>query len=243
VRGGACCSARGVIEVSVLTTSEVASSSRRAALQESSFREFCSRPENKGMVQKTQKAEVKKVQQAEEQMRALKFRDVVLAAEPQAQKAVAPFLQVPILRRVVQTMANDERGDFTAWATNPLVLEYLGLAKKALDEGLMTEAEAEHLMLAQIKVRGGRTGRPCLLARPSISELTRPARGAGPEVEPGRGGVQGPHAAQGSTGHGAAGGRTQRAAAGAQRRQHGISRQAIRPGHGCVPPVHQTHER
>lgn len=104
-------------------------------------------------MEKTQRAEVRKVHKAEEHLRALKFRDVVLAASPEAQRAVAPFLKVPVLRRIVQTIANDPSGDFTKWATNPLVLEHLSVAKKAIDDGLITEQEAEHLILAQVKAR------------------------------------------------------------------------------------------
>jgi hypothetical protein len=121
--------------------------------QETSFREFCAQPENRALVERTQKAEVTKVHKAEQQARALKFRDVVLSSSPEAQRAVAPFLKVPVLRQIVQTIANDQRGNFSQWATNPTIIEYLSLAKKALDDGLMTEAEAEHLILAQIKVR------------------------------------------------------------------------------------------
>ena len=105
------------------------------------------------MVEKTQRAEIRKVHRTEEQLRALKFRDVVLASSPEAQRAVAPFLQGPVLRRIVQTIANDPGGDFTKWATNPLVLEHLAVAKKAIDDGLITEKEAEHLILAQVKAR------------------------------------------------------------------------------------------
>ncbi len=178
-------------------------------------------------MEKTQRAEVRKIQLAEQQALAVRFREVVLAAEPEAQRAIAPFLQVPVLRRVVQTMANDERGDFSHWATNPLVLEYLHMAKKALEDGLITEQEAEQLMIAQAKARVSSLSSVC-------SRALTPAR-AGPEVEPGGGDrVQGAHAAARAPRHGAAGERAERAADGAERRQRRIPRQALRRRDGCV---------
>jgi len=119
--------------------------------QESSFRQFCALPENKKMVEKTQQAEIRKVHKTREQLQAIRFREVVLSSTPEAQRAVAPFLQVPVLRRIVQTIANDPAGEFSKWATNPMILEHLSVAKKAMEDGLITEQEAEHLVLAQIK--------------------------------------------------------------------------------------------
>lgn len=62
-------------------------------------------------------------------------RPQVLASEYEAQKAVAPFLHTPVLRRIVQTFTNDERGDFGKWATNPRVIEMLREAQRIIDEG------------------------------------------------------------------------------------------------------------
>ena len=103
------------------------------------------------MVEKTQQAEIRKVHKTREQLQAIRFREVVLSSTPEAQRAVAPFLQVPVLRRIVQTIANDPAGEFSKWATNPMILEHLSVAKKAMEDGLITEQEAEHLVLAQIK--------------------------------------------------------------------------------------------
>ncbi len=59
----------------------------------------------------------------------------VMDAELEAQQAVAPFLSIPVLRRLVQTFANDPRGDFSKWATNPLVIDMLRQAKQLIQEG------------------------------------------------------------------------------------------------------------
>lgn len=64
---------------------------------------------------------------------------------------MAPFLDVPVLRKIVQTLTNDPRGDFDQWAKNPLILKMLSEAKKALEEKRFTEEEAEHLILQYIK--------------------------------------------------------------------------------------------
>ena len=58
----------------------------------------------------------------------------VLASEVDAQKAVAPYLEHPLLRKIVQTFTNDPRGDFAQWATNPLVISML---EQASDLGKM----------------------------------------------------------------------------------------------------------
>jgi len=74
----------------------------------------------------------------------------VLETEYSAQRNVAPFLKIPVLRRIVQTFTNDEHDDFGRWADNPLVLQMLGQAKALLDEGRMSEPEMEALLLAQL---------------------------------------------------------------------------------------------
>jgi hypothetical protein len=105
-------------------------------------------------VAKTQRAEIRKVKAAETQATALRFREAVLAAPPAAQRAIAPYLAIPCLRRVVQTLANGEEGDFGRWASNPLVLEHLAAAKRALEDGVLTEEEIERVMVAQVQARG-----------------------------------------------------------------------------------------
>ena len=126
---------------------------RPSRAQEMSFREFCARPENKPLVEKTQKREIKTAQRAQNNEAAALFRERFLAASPEAQVAMAPFLKVPVLRRIVQTLTNDERGDFGQWATNPAVLELFTAAKEAIDSGRMSEVEAETLLLAHAKAR------------------------------------------------------------------------------------------
>ncbi len=110
----------------------------------------------------------------------------VLETEYSAQRNVAPFLKVPVLRRIVQTFTNDEYEDFGRWANNPLVLQMLQQAKALLDEGRMSEPEMEALLLAQLAspalaaqpggdARGARTVR--LAAEqlvPALNEHVRP---------------------------------------------------------------------
>ena len=66
---------------------------------------------------------------------ALRGGHAVMEAEYDAQKAIAPFLGNRVLRRIVQTFANDPSGDFGKWATNPRVVGMLREAKKLMDEG------------------------------------------------------------------------------------------------------------
>ena len=139
--------------------------------QEASFREFCARPENKPMVEKTQQREIRTAQRLQNNDLASRFRERFMAASPEAQRSMAPFLKVPVLRRIVQTLTNDERNDFGHWATNPAIVEMLSAAKEAIETGRMTEVEVEHLLLAHAKARPLRGGRcaaragACLLAR------------------------------------------------------------------------------
>jgi len=148
-----------------------------AAPQEQAFREFCALPENAKLVEKSQRSEMRKIRRNAEQAAAIRFREVVLASPPEAQRNIAPYLAIPVLRRVVQTMTNDEQGDFGRWACNPLVLSMLRETRQALADGRMTEAEVERLLIAQAKARAARGGGA---ARGSESLLTsfarRPAR-------------------------------------------------------------------
>ena len=81
------------------------------------------------------------------------FRERFLSLPPPAQAALAPFLPCAPLRRVVQTLFNDERGDYAAHATNPRVLAMLQEAKDAIDGGYMTEEEVSRLLVAYAKAR------------------------------------------------------------------------------------------
>ena len=88
-----------------------------------------------------------------------RFGMQVLEADYSAQRNVAPFLKIPVLRRIVQTFTNDEHEDFGRWAHNPLAIQMLQQAKDLLDEGRMTEAEMEALLLSQMQARNlGRLG-------------------------------------------------------------------------------------
>ncbi len=83
-----------------------------------------------------------------------RFGMQVLEADYSAQRNVAPFLKIPVLRRIVQTFTNDEHEDFGRWAHNPLAIQMLQQAKDLLDEGRMTEAEMEALLLSQARSLG-----------------------------------------------------------------------------------------
>jgi hypothetical protein len=122
-----------------------------ARAMEASFKEFLARPENRALVEKHQRREVKQALQVQERDAALRLRDAVLDADLDAQAAVAPFLRSRVLRRVVQTFANDVAGDFGKWATNPRVVEMLTAAQRLIDEGRLGEAEAEEYMLRALR--------------------------------------------------------------------------------------------
>ena len=139
---------------------------RPARAQEASFREFCARPENKPLVEKTQQREIRTAQRLQSNDLAARFRERFLASSPEAQRAMAPFLKMPFLRRIVQTLTNDERNDFGHWATNPAIIELLTAAKDAIESGRMSEGEAEQLLLAHAQARPPRgRGWARLLAR------------------------------------------------------------------------------
>lgn len=76
----------------------------------------------------------------------------MLQASYEAQQNVAPFLDYPVLRKVIQTFTNDARGDFDIWATNKQALSMLQQAKHLLDTGALTEDELEQNMLRQLQV-------------------------------------------------------------------------------------------
>ena len=126
------------------------------------------------MVEKTQQREIRTAQRLQNNDLASRFRERFLASSPEAQIAMAPFLKVPVLRRIVQTLTNDERNDFGHWATNPAIIEMLTAAKDAIESGRMTEAETEHLLLAHAKACARRGG--LRAARASARLLTRRGR-------------------------------------------------------------------
>jgi hypothetical protein len=99
---------------------------------------------------KQQRKEIRQMEAHAEESSARDFRERVLAADFEAQKNVAPFLENPVLRRIIKTFTNDERGDFAKWACNPRVLEMLRRAQKAMDEGKLNEADAERVMIESL---------------------------------------------------------------------------------------------
>mmetsp|Transcript_28370 Transcript_28370/g.54044 ORF Transcript_28370/g.54044 Transcript_28370/m.54044 type:complete len:348 (+) Transcript_28370:214-1257(+) len=117
---------------------------------EQSFKEFCDRPENKPMIIKHQQSEVRKAMRLQRKMKAMEFKEKVMESDYDAQKNMAPFLENRVLRKIVQTFTNDPRNDFSKWANNPLVIRMLTKAKEMMDEGRMSEDEAEHLILKQL---------------------------------------------------------------------------------------------
>ena len=74
------------------------------------------------------------------------FQDKVLCSDFEAQKNIAPFLENRVLRRVINTFCNDPNNDFGRWANNKEVLRLLGSAKKLMDDGHLSEDDAEHMM-------------------------------------------------------------------------------------------------
>ena len=157
--------------------SDVRSAPRRGAHpQTASFREFCARPENRPLVEKTQRKEIKNAVKLRTHEAAAVFRERFLAAPPEAQAAMAPFLQVPFLRTIVQTLANDERGDFGQWATNPRIVEMLTAAKEAIEQGRMSEEEATQLLIAHAKARARRGSPRGVLSHAWL--FTRPQAGS-----------------------------------------------------------------
>ena len=113
---------------------------------EQSFKEYAQRPENKALLEKHQKKEFKKAGRLARKSKYAEFQDKVLSADYDAQKNIAPFLENRVLRRIVNTFCNDPKNDFSKWANNKEVLKLLSSAKKLMDEGKMTEDEAEELM-------------------------------------------------------------------------------------------------
>ena len=107
---------------------------------------------------KQQRKEIRQMEAHTEETSARDFRERVLAADAEAQKNVAPFLENPVLRRIVKSFTNDERGDFAKWACNPRVIEMLRRAQKAMDEGKLTEADAERIMIESLAAKGARAG-------------------------------------------------------------------------------------
>ena len=71
-------------------------------------------------------------------------------AEPAVQRNVAPFLQHPILRRLLHSFAQD--GSFQTWADNPEIIAMLREALRLLQDGHLTEQQLEHAFMSQLKL-------------------------------------------------------------------------------------------
>lgn len=122
-----------------------------SASLEASFKEFLARPENQPALEKHQRKEMKQALKLQEKIHALKFKDVVLDSEYDAQVSIAPFLKNRVLKKVVMTFANDPNGDFEKWAMNPRVIDMLSKAQKMMDEGRITEDEMEEHFIRILK--------------------------------------------------------------------------------------------
>jgi len=113
---------------------------------EQSFKEYAQRPENKALLERHQKKEFKKAARLSRKSKYAEFQNQVLCADYDAQKNVAPYLENRVLRRVINTFCNDPNNDFSKWANNKEVLNLLESAKRMMDEGRLTEDEAEEMM-------------------------------------------------------------------------------------------------
>ena len=133
---------------------------------------------------KQQRKEIRQMEAHAEESSARDFRERVLAADFEAQKNVAPFLENPVLRRIIKTFTNDERGDFAKWACNPRVLEMLRRAQKAMDEGKLNEADAERVMIESLtahqKKRKRATANPSSTTTSTIADSGRRLRTSRP---------------------------------------------------------------
>ncbi|GMH39981.1 hypothetical protein BSKO_07885 [Bryopsis sp. KO-2023] len=122
----------------------------RGKVLQQSLKEFLDRPENRPLVEKQQRKEVKQAIAIKERIRELEFRNKVFASDEEAQNNIGPFLQNKILRRIVMCFANDEAGDFAKWAKNPRVISMLREAKKLLDEGRVLAIQVVKLQTDQL---------------------------------------------------------------------------------------------
>jgi hypothetical protein len=140
------------------------------------FEEFLRRPENKKLLEKAQKKEMKQALRHAERLRVMELQEKVecltLSLFPQwrvsaliyfgnvqvletdydVQKRIAPYLANPVLRRIIQTFTNDEHGDFGKWAANSMVLQMLEQTKNLIDKGHLSEKDLEHALIAQLQV-------------------------------------------------------------------------------------------
>lgn len=123
----------------------------RGQVLQKSLKEFLGRSENRPLVEKHQRKEVKQAIALRQRIHELEFRQKLLSADPEAQQNVGPYMQNRVLRRIVMCLANDPEGDFEKWAKNARVLAMLKEAKTLLDEKRLSEEEIEYIFLRQLK--------------------------------------------------------------------------------------------
>jgi len=113
-------------------------SSKTGCSQDASFQEFCEDPENRHFIIRSQRKELRDVQKSRDRTSASRFRDVVLAADNEAQTNMAPFIKHKVLRHIICSFTNGAEGNFDALASNPRVLDMLNQAKKVRSESNST---------------------------------------------------------------------------------------------------------
>ena len=74
-----------------------------------------------------------------------------MQSDEESQRNIAPFLENPVLKRIVQTFCNDPKNDFNKWATNPRIIDMLTRAKKMMDEGRISSEEVEYLLISHLQ--------------------------------------------------------------------------------------------
>lgn len=95
-----------------------------------SFQDFCEDPENRNFIIRNEKEELRDVRKSQDRVEASRFRNSVLLADCEAQTNMAPFIRHRVLRHIICSFTNDDKGDFETWACNPRIIDMLTQAKK-----------------------------------------------------------------------------------------------------------------
>ncbi|KAG2453687.1 hypothetical protein HYH02_001899 [Chlamydomonas schloesseri] len=116
-----------------------------------SFQEFARQPAWAPLVEQAQREELAEVLQQQDAALMEALRSKVEAADAATRAALAPFLAVPVLARLVSCLFNDPDTDVAAWASNPQVLSMLRRARRMLQRGDATEQQLEAALLTYLK--------------------------------------------------------------------------------------------
>ena len=84
-----------------------------------SFQDFCEDPENRNFIIRNEKEELRDVRKSQDRVEASRF-----------QTNMAPFIRHRVLRHIICSFTNDDKGDFETWACNPRIIDMLTQAKK-----------------------------------------------------------------------------------------------------------------